>query len=78
MIPVPLEEEAVTNSKYTNKFGSATGGNHIIILAMKSKKAHDVDAETVDEVHKLLGRPTSDVTIVDSAEITYESQGGWS
>jgi hypothetical protein len=78
MIPVPLEEEAVTKSKYTNKFGSVTGVNHTIILSMKSKKVHDVDAETVDGVRKLLGLPTSDVTIVDSAEITYDSQGGWS
>jgi hypothetical protein len=78
MIPVLLEEEAVIKGKYSNKFGSATDGNHTIILSMKSKKAHDVDAETVDEVSKLLGRPTSDVTIVDSAEITYDSQGGWS
>jgi hypothetical protein len=44
MIPVPLEEEAVTKGR------SATDGNHTIILSMKSKKAHDVDAETVDEV----------------------------
>jgi hypothetical protein len=64
MIPVLLEEEAVTKCKYSNKLGSATDENHTIILSMKSKKAHDVDAETVDEVSKLLGRPTSDVTIV--------------
>lgn len=75
MIPVPLDEQTSNNKgKYTNKFGSATGGNHTIILSMKGKRAHDIDGHTVDEICKILNRSPDGVTLVDSQTVEYGEQ----
>lgn len=74
----PLDEKTKNTGKYTTKYGTASGGNHSFILSMKGKKAYEVDSQTVEEICRAMGRSTSDgVTIVDSNETTYDSQGGW-
>ena len=79
MTPVPLDEQTSHNKgKYTNKFGSATGGNHTIILSMKGKRAHDIDGQTVDEICKMLNRSPDGVTLVDSQTVDMGNKiNGW-
>ena len=61
------------NSKYTSRYGSTGKSNFFIISQNKKKKSKDEIEK--EEARRELGR--DGVTVLDSREYTYDSQGGW-
>ena len=75
-IPVdPGNVQTPNDSKYTSRYGSTGKSNFFIISQNKKKKSPD-EIEKEEARRELGGR--EGLTVNDSREYVYDSQGGWS